>query len=456
MAVINEHLSLSDIIQKKRFDSEYFQPDYVTNETHIRNTLNGYRKLGNIAYITDGDHSVRKYTNSGIPFLTSENISEFNINYETERYISPVYEKTLARSRSEKNAIYITKTGRYYGKAAICSTDYPIFNIPADVGKIKIKNENISPFFVVAYLNSKYGNTAIRRENSGGTRDRITLVNLKNVEIPLINNTKIETMIDAYINSLERSKSLYNSAKELLTKELNLESINRKEKIYSETKFSKVLSSHRLDPQHYEAKYADLINHLADFNCKKIKDIRSCNRRGVQPIYVEGGSIDVVNSQHIGKMHLQYDSLEKTSERIFSKSTEGHIKENDLLIYTTGAYIGQTNVYLKNTPALASNHVNILRIKSDIDPVYMGLIFQTEIGKYQTEMHLRGSAQAELYPSDIDKFIVPILDPKIQEQIGDLIRNSFEVENESKLLLQEVKKLAEELVTGGTENESIL
>jgi len=168
----------------------------------------------------------------------------------------------------------------------------------------------------------------------------------------------------------------------------------------------------------------------------------------MQPKYIEGGSIDVVNSQHIGKMHLQYDSFQKTSESMFYKSTEGHIQENDLLIYTTGAYVGQTNVYLKNIPALASNHVNILRIHSNIDPVYMGLVFQSKIGEFQTEMHSRGSAQAELYPSDIDKFIVPILAPKIQKDIGDLVRNSLNAENESKVLLKQAKKLVEDLIVG--------
>jgi len=448
MAIINDNLSLSDIIAKKRFDSEYFQPDYVMNEMKIRSAPNGYKKLGNIAYITDGDHSVRKYINSGIPFLTSENISELNINYETERYISPVYEKTLLRSRAEKNAIYITKTGKYYGKAAICLKDSPIFNIPADVGKIKIKNDSISPFFVVAYLNSKYGNIAIRRENSGGTRDRITLINLKNVEVPLFYNTEIEEVIKAYILSLELSKSLYTQAKELLIKELKLELLDQNKNFYAETTFSSVSSSHRLDPIHFKTKYLDLLTHLSNFDCEKIKDIRTCNRRGMQPKYIEGGSIDVVNSQHIGKMHLQYDSFQKTSESMFYKSTEGHIQENDLLIYTTGAYVGQTNVYLKNIPALASNHVNILRIHSNIDPVYMGLVFQSKIGEFQTEMHSRGSAQAELYPSDIDKFIVPILAPKIQKDIGDLVRNSLNAENESKVLLKQAKKLVEDLIVG--------
>ena len=84
----------------------------------------------------------------------------------------------------------------------------------------------------------------------------------------------------------------------------------------------------------------------------------------------------VVNSQHLGPKHIDYEGLEKTSATAFADAPEAHIQQDDLLIYTTGAYIGRTNVYLSDVPAMASNHVNILRLRSGIDAAYMGLVFQ--------------------------------------------------------------------------------
>ena len=119
---------------------------------------------------------------------------------------------------------------------------------------------------------------------------------------------------------------------------------------------------------------------------------------------------------------------------------------NDLLIYTTGAYIGRTNVFLSDQPALASNHVNILRLNSGIDAAYMALVFQSVIGQFQTQKHLRGSAQAELYPNDIDKFVVPLLAPRKQTAIGDSVRSSLEKQQESKRLLEQAKARVEQLI----------
>ena len=190
---------------------------------------------------------------------------------------------------------------------------------------------------------------------------------------------------------------------------LTLDKLNFKKPTGYTARFSELEQSRRLDAQHFQPRFHEIIKHLQAFDSKHVREIRTYNRRGVQPIYVEDGLFDVVNSQHIGPQHIDYDGLQKTSEKAYATSPEGHIQKNDLLIYTTGAYIGRTNVYLSSQPALASNHVNILRLNSGIDAAYMALVFQSVAGQFQTKKHARGSAQAELYPTDIDRFVVPLL-----------------------------------------------
>ena len=76
----------------------------------------------------------------------------------------------------------------------------------------------------------------------------------------------------------------------------------------------------------------------------------------------------------------------------------------------------------------------------------MALVFQSVIGQLQTQQHARGSAQAELYPSDIDRFVVPLLDPEKQKEIGNLVRASLEKQQESRSLLEEAKTRVEQLI----------
>ena len=95
---------------------------------------------------------------------------------------------------------------------------------------------------------------------------------------------------------------------------------------------------------------------------------------------------------------------------------------------------------------MASNHVNIVRLRAGIDAAYLALVFQSVVGQFQTRKHARGSAQAELYPTDIDRFVVPLLDTDKQKAIGDLVRESLVKKQESWKLLEQAKNRVEQLI----------
>ncbi len=238
----------------------------------------------------------------------------------------------------------------------------------------------------------------------------------------------------------------YAQAEQHLQSELGLDKLTFQKPVGYIAQFSDLEISHRWDALHYQPRFKQLIDHISAFPSARVRDIRSLNRRGLQPIYLENGDFDVVNSQHLGQKHIDYEELEKTSANSFASAPEAHIKPDDLLIYTTGAYIGRTNVYLSDAPAMASNHVNILRLQPSIDAAYMALVFQSIVGQFQTQQHARGSAQAELYPSDIDRFVVPLLNAEKQKAIGDLVRASLVKQLESRRLLEQAKSRVEQLI----------
>lgn len=66
------------------------------------------RKLGEVVEIYDGTHQTPKYTNSGIKFVSVENIG----NLETEKYISlEAYQKEYANKQAEKGDVLMTRIG---------------------------------------------------------------------------------------------------------------------------------------------------------------------------------------------------------------------------------------------------------------------------------------------------------------------------------------------------------
>ena len=61
----------------------------------------------------------------------------------------------------------------------------------------------------------------------------------------------------------------------------------------------------------------------------------------------------------------------------------------------------------------------------------------------QTEKFSAGSAQAELYPKDIDKFIIPFCSNEKQLEIINMVEESFKLKKQSERLLEVAKTAVE-------------
>lgn len=316
-------------------------------------------------------------------------------------------------------------------------------------GVALVRLAGLDSYFAAAFLNSKYGYTQIKRELKGVAQPHLHLEDIRRLKLFIPSAKDIDVISGWASDGVERAQQAhgqYIEAQELLESALGLDKLTFKKPVGYIANFSELETSRRSDAQHYQPRFKQLIDHLSAFPTVRLRDIRTYNRRGLQPVYVKGGTKDVVNSQHLGPKHINYEGLEKTSQAAFEAAPEAHIQPNDLLIYTTGAYIGRTNVYLSDAPAMASNHVNILRLQPGIDAAYMAMVMQSAVGQFQTQQHARGSAQAELYPADIDRFVVPLLDADKQQAIGDLVRQSLVKQQESRKLLDQAKSRVEQLI----------
>ena len=425
-------------IRPDRFDAEFFQPLYKENIKSL--TTGESLQLGNLFSIIDRGEKADYQESCDIPVLRSVNIRDLGFNDQRQEYVTREYYNKKAKGQVHKEDILITSTGTgTLGRTSIWYKEDPAFNVPEN--SFLRSPIGVNPYFVAAFLSTKYGTLQLF-QNQRGSSGQLHLypIDIRRIIIPkflfdyqdAIGNTLIEAF-----GLEEQSKRLFRQAETLLAHELQLDKLKLSNKKWYAADYCEVVKSKRLDSSHFRDAYSDLFEFLKNrFSCKTIRQIVSVNRRGLQPVYSKDGTIMVVNSKHLSPTHIQYDQTERTTEEEFSKQSVAQIKNGDVLIYTTGAYIGLTNAFNSQEKALASNHVNILRLSdTSIDPNYLALVLNSEIGKLQTEKHSRGSAQLELYPADIAKFVVPIIDEDKMREIGELVRNSLISLNHSKQLL---------------------
>ena len=257
-----------------------------------------------------------------------------------------------------------------------------------------------------------------------------------------------EELIDAIISQsyslLETSKHIYQQAEQLLLAELGLTNWQPAPQKSVVRTFAETQHANRLDAEYFQPKYEELINIISSHAVyvKSISELQRYNARGLQPQYIENGTLDVITSKHILENGLDYDAFEKTDESNWELQKKARISQGDILTYTTGANIGRTAYYSRIERALASNHVNILRVDHEY-PEYVAFVMNSLIGRSQTERLCAGSAQVELYPKDIEKFIIPFIQGEKQKEIIALLGESHQFKIQSKSLLECAKRAVE-------------
>lgn len=437
-------VKLSELNNESRVEAEYFSKENLKLLANLSNY--GCIPILNVANsVTDGIHTSIDYDeNSSINLISAGSPKENVFDLSRSVFISEKAHKENPRTALRKNDVVISTVGTI-GNCAVVDESILPANSDRHVGIVRLNVEKYSPYVLSTFLLSKYGRMQTLRESTGNVQLSLFLYKIRELLIPNFSDTfqsKIESIVKSAHAKLEESKSLYSQAEDLLLGELGLKDWQPKNTLHTTKKFSDFAQSGRLDAEYYQPKYDDLFERLKKVDCKTIKEIQIINYRGFQPEYVENGKIDVINSKHILEDGLDYENFEKTDEVSFNNAVRAQVKYGDILTYTTGANIGRTQVYLSEKKAMASNHVNMLRVK-DVNPIYLALVLNSKIGRMQTEKSSTGSAQVELYPDDLASFIIPILPEQIQTKIASLIQQSFECKAQSKQLLEDAKRMVE-------------
>jgi type I restriction enzyme, S subunit len=167
-----------------------------------------------------------------------------------------------------------------------------------------------------------------------------------------------------------------------------------------------------------------------------------------------------VTQKHLGDYSLG-DEFWKDEDALYTtddfskKNSQYKLRDEDILLYSVGAYIGKANIFKGAIKATIGSFLTLLGVKREIlNPYYLMVFLNTDIGVMISKQHQRGMAQQYLYPYDIKTFPVPLLENNKQQQIQQKITESFGLRKQSKYLL-ECAKRAVEIAIEQNENAAI-
>lgn len=308
------------------------------------------------------------------------------------------------------------------------------------------KDTKYTPQFLLIYLLTDTIQDILRWSQTGTQHPRFDEDVLFNLLLPdfsvLIND--ITEKVNESIILFEDSKLLYSQAEQILLEELGLKDLDLKDDLFYKTTLKRVKDNNRMDPGYYMPKYNKLMEHIIDIS-EPIKSYIKNYSTGYpfkSDNFVSDG-FPLIRITNIGKGYLDISNTAFIAEKDVCAASKDIAMPGDVVISMSGS-IG---VSAKIPEEFKKCYINqrILRINTkNIDNDYLCLLLNSIVGSYQFNRIGTGGVQTNISYRDMKEIYIPRI--KIENKIGQMIRDSLNKRESAKALLEEAKHKVEKMI----------
>lgn len=256
-------LECSEILKSElefsgRIDAEYYQKKYLAYQDIINR--HDVLPLFKIADFLIGPFGSAYDTSSYVEqsdyrYIRGQDVKPFLLQDTSPRYMADSDFFRLKKYALSSNDILVSVVGTLGNACIIQNHEIPaIFSCKSTA----IKSTGINPFYLLCYLNSKYGKSLLLRKERGAIQKGLNLYDLKTLDTPMFSDLFsecIEMCVNRSFDCIRQAKCNYRDAtkqiEEIVGQEQELPEINCSTKTISES-FS---STGRLDAEFYQEKY---------------------------------------------------------------------------------------------------------------------------------------------------------------------------------------------------------
>ena len=310
-------------------------------------------------FITDGTHQTPEYCgNDGVIFLSSKDVTERKINWDSVKYIpNALHEKLCKRLKPRKNDILLAKNGTT-GVAAIVDRD-EIFDVYVSLAVLRPLNV-VYPKYLLYAINSP----VVKRQFDAG---------LKGVGVP---NLHLGVIKETWINVVKKE------GQQKVCKVLD--------------KIEKIIELKKQELQLLDelikARFVEMFDLSECVYGTFGKDTDFVDYRGKTPELSDVGTIRMVNAKSVGKGVFKTVNEYVTDEVYEKWMHRGLGYPGDILFVTEGHTFGNTCLvpdYLKKF-ALGQRVITIKGHSEVIDNAFLGTYMQMEQFKQDIDVYKTG------------------------------------------------------------------
>lgn len=449
-------VTYQDFKDDMRLDAEYYRSEYLNIE-NILERIKSTQLVKIIDKLTNGVE-IRDFVKSGIPYIRVSNTNKpFFIDFSNIAFIRESEANKLTKDVSLNEGDILTNRSGTLGFSQIITKDFRKSVISSH--NIRISGIKINPYYLVTFLNSRYGKLQILKRNNGGVVPEINQPAIKSIIVYLASENfqnKIEKQIKESYKILLHSKSKLKEAERILVKELELDKIQTQNEHVAIIDHSNFISDFRLDAQYFSS-YKLKSTFLNKFDSKLIKQLCDKIETGLTPAkdsYWYKG-FPVLKMGCLTNSGIDWSKIEFANENYIKKAKRYSVEEGDILLTSSAhalEHIAKKVDIVIEIPKEYQNklvfvgEVMRLRVKKElINPYYLLLFLRTELGYKLLQNCIRGQT-AHIYPKDVENIIIPIISSEKQKEIEDLTKEGNSLLTASTKLIRESISEVEKII----------
>ena len=378
MNLLWSSVRFSEARREDRFGAEFWKPEYLEPLKKDRN----WQLIGDL--LQGVQYGISREMNEdgvGLPIFRMNEMEGLFLSSPEKHVLLEEGEDALFSLSPGDVLFNRTNSLKYVGRTGILKE--PLRAVFASyLIRLVPDARRLLPEYLTVYLNTPTGIGQVeRRAMESINQANVSGSEIRKVPIPVMPmafQNSVAKAVDAAGERRIQARKTYALAEELLLSELGLGSTDLSSPLLYERDFSEAHQSRRFDAEYFQPKYYALIDAIQrTARYRVLREIATYCERGLQPQYDEEGEVIVVNTKHMGTQFLSGD-FERCSLAAWNSQKKARLKKHDVLVYSTGAYIGRTNYWFADEMAIASNHVTIVRPTTECNPVYLALFMNSQ------------------------------------------------------------------------------
>lgn len=439
---------ISNLEFSGRIDSEYYQKKHLEYENMIQK--NNSCPMGKLCHFLIGPFGSAYDTSTYVDksdyrYVRGQDVKPFFLQDTSPRYMNESDYHRLRKYALMENDILISVVGTLGNASIVQGKELPaIFSCKSTAVRV----DSVDPYYLLSYLNSKYGRQLLLRKERGAIQKGLNLDDLKALDVPVF--SKEFQMIVRGItltapDIMNKGNLLYEAAQKKLLSALYYSPEKISSKAISEKKLSESFAvSGRLDAEYYQPKYDDLLTILSKQFRKPLGQLVSM-MKSIEPgsEYYGDTGIPFIRVSDVSKTGINNpsimipESIEPNIDRLYPKK--------DTILFSKDGSVGIAYKITEDMKTVTSSALLHLRVNntSEILPDYLTLVLNSEIVQLQAERDASGAIIQHWKPSDIEKVVIPILPYDMQLEITKKVQQSFLLRKKANDLIQIAVKAVE-------------